>query len=402
MACDLTALLSFARDEGASDLHISAGLPPLLRIRGEIMKLEMAPLSAEDTHAAIYDILNDEQKRLFEEHRDLDFAFEIPGVSRFRANVLWQQRGEGAVFRVVPTTVKTLEELGMPKVLKDLAMKEKGLVVVTGPTGSGKSTTLAAMVDHVNDTRRGHILTIEDPIEFVHTPKKCVINQREVGPHTKSFAAALRAALREDPDVILVGELRDLETTQLAISAAETGHLVFATLHTNSASKTVDRIIDIFPSGQQAQVRTMLSESLEGVVAQSLLPSKDGKGRVAALEVLVGVPALRNLIREDKTAQILSVIQTGAQHGMQSLDQSLRDLVMQGRLSRGEAMKKSSNPRLFEGVGAGSAGAAEGAMGGTPARPVPLAAGSVTGGTGAMRPAPAPEPEKKKPGLFGR
>jgi twitching motility protein PilT len=408
MACDLTALLGFAGDQGASDLHISAGLPPLLRIRGEIVKLEMAPLSAEATHAAIYDILNDEQKRLFEEHRDLDFAFEIPGVSRFRANVLWQQRGEGAVFRLVPTSVKSLDELGMPKVLKDLAAKEKGLVVVTGPTGSGKSTTLAAMVDHVNDTRRGHILTIEDPIEFVHTPKKCVINQREVGPHTKSFAAALRAALREDPDVILVGELRDLETTQLAISAAETGHLVFATLHTNSAAKTVDRIIDIFPAGQQSQVRTMLSESLEGVVAQSLLPAKDGKGRVAALEVLVGVPALRNLIREDKTAQILSVIQTGAQHGMQSLDQSLRDLVMQGRLSRSEAMKKSSNPKLFEGVTVGGMGGAEGAgMPGAPAtaaRPVHVApaAGVVIGGPGAARPAPPPAAEKRKPGLFGR
>jgi twitching motility protein PilT len=408
MATDLTALLSFAKDEGASDLHISAGLPPLLRIRGEIMKLEMPPLSAEGTHAAIYDILNDEQKRLFEEHKDLDFAFEIPGVSRFRANVLWQQRGEAAVFRLVPTSVKGLDELGMPKVLKDLASKEKGLVVVTGPTGSGKSTTLAAMVDHVNETRRGHILTIEDPIEFVHTPKKCVINQREVGPHTKSFGAALRAALREDPDVILVGELRDLETTQLAISAAETGHLVFATLHTNSASKTVDRVIDIFPSGQQAQVRTMLSESLEGVVAQSLLPSKDGKGRVAALEVLVGVPALRNLIREDKTAQILSVIQTGAQHGMQSLDQSLRDLVMQGRLSRHEAMKKSSNPKLFEGVAVGGMGGAEGGAQAPAAataaaqRPAAPMAGTVLGGPSAVRPASAPEPEKKKTGLFGR
>jgi twitching motility protein PilT len=400
MPCDLTALLGFAKDEGASDLHISAGLPPLLRIRGEIVKLEMPPLAADETHAAIYDILNDEQKKKFEEHRDLDFAFEIPGVSRFRANVLWQQRGEGAVFRLVPTSVKSLDELGMPKVLKDLALKEKGLVVVTGPTGSGKSTTLAAMVDHVNETRRGHILTIEDPIEFVHTPKRCVINQREVGPHTHSFAAALRAALREDPDVILVGELRDLETTQLAISAAETGHLVFATLHTNSAAKTVDRIIDIFPAGQQAQVRTMLSESLEGVVAQSLLPSKDGKGRVAALEVLIGVPALRNLIREDKTAQILSVIQTGAQHGMQSLDQSLRDLVMQGRLSRAEAMKKSSNPKLFEGVGVGGIGGGEGTPAG--ARPVPATALGAGGSPAAAPPGvQAGEAAKKRPGLFG-
>lgn len=351
MAHDLTALLTFAQEQNASDLHIAPDMPPLVRIRGEMVPLEMAPLTGEETHAAIYDILNDVQKRVFEDRHDLDFAFEIPGVSRFRANVLFQQRGPGAVFRVVPTKIRSLDEMGMPNVLKDLSLREKGLVIVTGPTGSGKSTTLAAMVNHVNETQRGHILTIEDPIEFVHQSKKCLVRQREVGPHTHSFASALRAALREDPDVILVGELRDLETTQLAISAAETGHLVFATLHTNSASKTVDRIIDIFPSGQQAQVRTMLSESIEGVVAQTLLPSKDGKGRVAALEVLVGVPALRNLIREDKTAQILSIIQTGAQHGMQSLDQSLRDLVMQGMLSREEAMKKSSNPRLFDAAG---------------------------------------------------
>ena len=351
MAFDLTALLGFAHDQGASDLHISAGLPPMIRIRGEMVRLDLPALAADDAHASIYDILNDEQKRVFEADRELDFAFEIKGLSRFRANVFRQQRGEAAVFRLVPNVVKTLEELAMPKILQDLASREKGLVLVTGPTGSGKSTTLAAMINHVNENERGHIITVEDPIEFVHESKRCLVNQREVGYHTHSFTNALRASLREDPDVILVGELRDLETTQLAITAAETGHLVFATLHTNSASKTVDRIIDIFPSGQQAQIRTMLSESIEGVVCQSLLPSKDGKGRVAALEVLVAVPALRNLIREDKTAQILSVIQTGAQHGMQSLDQSLRELVMQGRLSRDEAMKKSSNPRLFEGAG---------------------------------------------------
>ncbi len=351
MALDLTELLNFAKEQGASDLHIAPEMPPLVRIRGEMMPLEMAPLTGDDTHAALYDILSDVQKRVFEERHDLDFAFELPDISRYRANVMLQKGGPGGVFRVVPTKVRTLDEMGMPKVLKDLSLLEKGLVLVTGPTGSGKSTTLAAMVDFINETRRGHILTIEDPIEFVHTSKKCLVRQREVGPHTHSFTNALRAALREDPDVILVGELRDLETTQLAISAAETGHLVLATLHTNSASKTVDRIIDIFPTGQQAQIRTMLSESIEGVVAQSLLLSKDGKSRVAALEVLVGVPALRNLIREDKTAQILSVIQTGAQHGMQSLDQSLRDLVMQGKLSREEAMKKSSNPRVFDAAG---------------------------------------------------
>ncbi len=348
MSIDLTAILAFAKEKGASDIHICPELPPLLRLHGNILRLDMPALSADHTRQIIYDVLNDEQKRVFEERHEVDFALEIPSISRFRANVFSQRRGVQAVFRLIPSRIKTLEELGMPPVLKDLSSKDKGLVVVTGPTGSGKSTTLAAMVDYINQNERGHILTVEDPIEFVHEPKKCLVSQREVGPNTHSFANALRAALREDPDVILVGELRDLETTQLAITAAETGHLVFGTLHTNSAAKTVDRIIDIFPAGQQAQVRTMFSESIEGVVAQTLLPAKDGNGRVAALEVLVGVPALRNLIREDKTAQILSVIQTGAQHGMISLDQSLRDLVMQGKLSREVAMRKSSSPRHFE------------------------------------------------------
>jgi len=384
MAFDLTALLGFANDQGASDLHVSAGLPPMLRIRGEMVRLELPALSRDDAHAAIYDILQDEHKKLFEEHHELDFAFEIPGLSRFRANVMMQSRGEAAVFRLVPTKIRTLEELGMPGVLKTLSDKERGLVVVTGPTGSGKSTTLAAMINYVNETVRGHIITVEDPIEFVHESKRCLINQREVGPHTRSFAAALRASLREDPDVILVGELRDLETTQLAISAAETGHLVFATLHTNSASKTIDRIIDIFPAGQQAQIRTMLSESLQGVVAQTLLPAKDGKGRVAAVEVLVGVPALRNLIREDKTAQILSVIQTGANHGMISLDQHLRELVMQGRLARADAARWASNPSVFE------TPAAPGAPGAGGARPA-----AVPGA--AVRPADA----ARRPGMFG-
>ena len=369
MAFDLTALLGFANDEGASDLHISAGVPPMVRIRGEMVRLDLPALTRDDAHAAIYDVLNDSQKKLFEEFLDIDFAFDIPGVSRFRANVFIQNRGAAAVFRIVPSKVKTLEELGMPKVLKDLANRDKGMVVVTGPTGSGKSTTLAAMIDYINETQRSHILTVEDPIEFVHESKKSLVNQREVGPHTQSFANALRGALREDPDIILVGELRDLETTSLAITAAETGHLVFATLHTNSASKTVDRIIDIFPSGQQAQVRTMFSESIEGIVAQTLLPSKDGKGRVAAIEVLVGVPALRNLIREDKTAQIMSVIQTGSQFGMQSLDQSLRELVMQGKLSRTDAMAKASSPRLFEGAGGGADG---GGMADPMRRPTPM------------------------------
>ena len=404
MALDLTAILAFAKDEGASDLHVCPGLPPVLRLRGEVRPLEMPALAPDDTRVAIYDLLNDDQKRIFEERHDLDFAFEIPNLSRFRANVLVQRLGVAAVFRLVPSSVKSLEELALPPVLQQLSRLERGLVVVTGPTGSGKSTTLAAMVDHINASERLHILTIEDPIEFVHQPKKSVITQREVGPHTHSFTNALRAALREDPDVILVGELRDLETTQLAITAAETGHLVFATLHTSSASKTIDRMIDIFPSGQQAQVRTMLSESIEGVVAQTLLPAKNDKGRVAALEVLVGVPALRNLIREDKTAQILSVIQTGAQHGMISLDQHLRELVMQGRLSRDVAMKHSSNPRLFETPqGAAGPGGGNGAPGGAGTAGGAAAAGTgarpLTGGV-APRPA-APDPARK-PGLFGR
>ncbi len=384
MSFDLTALLGFAKDQGASDLHISAGMPPILRLNGEMVRLEMPPLTRDEAHAALYDILQDNQKKEFEERHEMDFAFEIPGLARFRANMLMQLRGEAAVFRLVPTQVKTLEQLGMPDVLRQLAEKERGLVVVTGPTGSGKSTTLAAMVNYVNETLKGHIVTVEDPIEFVHEPKKCLITQREVGPHTHSFSNALRAALREDPDVILVGELRDLETTQLAISAAETGHLVFATLHTNSAAKAIDRIIDIFPSGQQSQIRTMLSESLEGVVAQILLPTKEGNGRVAAIEVLVGVPALRNLIREDKNAQILSVIQTGSAHGMRSLDQSLRDLVMQGKLSRAEAMKHASHPNLFENATA----AAHGAAGAS--------------GTPSARSAANPAEHAKRPGLFSK
>jgi len=376
MAFDLTALLGFAKDQGASDLHLSAGMPPMLRLNGEMVKLDMPSLTRDEAHAAIFDILQDDQKRIFEEFREIDFAFDIPNMSRFRGNVMMQMRGEAAVFRLVPNQVQTLAELGLPDVLQQLAEKERGLVIVTGPTGSGKSTTLAAMLNHVNETLRGHIITVEDPIEFVHESKRCLVNQREVGPHTKNFANALRSALREDPDVILVGELRDLETTSLAVTAAETGHLVLATLHTNSAAKAIDRMIDIFPAGQQAQIRTMLSESLEGIIAQSLLRTKDGKGRVAAVEVLVGVPALRNLIREDKTAQILSVIQTGTIHGMRSLDQSLRDLVMQGRLSRSEAMKYASHANVFENPAAPAANA--------PQRPA------------------APITESKRPGLFSR
>ena len=348
MAVKIQPLLQAIVNAGASDLHVSTGMPPIARLRGEMVPLQAPPLDPELTRQALYELLTDAQRAQFAERLDLDFAIEIPGLARFRANYFEQRRGMAAVFRVISSKIPTLEQLGTPRVLKDLALRERGLVLVTGPTGSGKSSTLAAMIDHVNETRQKHIITIEDPIEFVHQPKKCLINQREVGAHTESFSAALRGALREDPDVMLVGELRDLETTSLAITAAETGHLVFGTLHTNSAAKTIDRLIDVFPTGQQAQVRTMLSESLEGVVAQTLIPTADKKGRVAAFEILVGVNALRNLIREDKTSQIQSVIQVGAAQGMMTLDQSLKELVISGKITRDEALARSTNPKLFE------------------------------------------------------
>ncbi|HKQ20314.1 MAG TPA: type IV pilus twitching motility protein PilT [Candidatus Eisenbacteria bacterium] len=354
---DIQTLLKATVEAGASDLHISAGMPPMIRLRGEMVRSQAPAQSDEESRAMLYTLMNENQRKDFQARHEIDFAFEVPGLSRFRANIFEQRRGIGGVFRVIATKIRTLEELNTPAVLRNLAMLDRGLVLVTGPTGSGKSTTLAAMIDYVNANRAGHIITIEDPIEFVHESKKCLINQREVGAQTESFSAALRSALREDPDILLVGELRDLETTALAITAAETGHLVFGTLHTNSAAKTIDRLIDIFPADRQAQIRTMVSESLEGVIAQSLLATADGKGRVAALEILVGVPALRNLIREDKTTQIASVMQVGAQHGMQTLDQALKDLVISGKISRELAAERSTNPRLFDGVGPPQAGA---------------------------------------------
>jgi twitching motility protein PilT len=362
MPVDIHALLKAIVEAKASDLHISTASPPMARIRGEIVAFQAPPLDPKETRDALYAILNPAQRAHFEEHHELDFAFEIPGLSRFRANFFEQRRGVGGVFRVIASQVPTLEELKGPAILRDLASKERGLVLVTGPTGSGKSTTLAAMVDYANQTFAKHIITIEDPIEFVHERKRCLINQREVGEHTDSFAAALRGALREDPDILLVGELRDLETTSLAITAAETGHLVFGTLHTNSAPKTIDRLVDIFPADRQAQVRTMLSESLEGVVAQTLIPTADGKGRVAAHEILIGVPALRNLIREGKTAQIPSMMQVGAKDGMVMLDQALKDLVTSGKITAAAALSRSTNPKLFESGMAASqaAGAAAG------------------------------------------
>ncbi|HEU4345117.1 MAG TPA: type IV pilus twitching motility protein PilT [Candidatus Binatia bacterium] len=351
---DITQLLAFGVEQGASDCHLSAGEPPMLRVHGDLKKLDHAPLTKEDVHNLVYDVMSDQQRKRFEETHECDFSFELGQVARFRVNVFLQRKGEGAVFRTIPTKIVPLEELGMPPVLKQLCEKEKGLVLVTGPTGSGKSTTLAAMIDYLNNGYEGHILTVEDPIEFVHESKKCLINQRELGPHTQSFANALRAALREDPDVILVGEMRDLETIQLAITAAETGHLVFGTLHTSSAPKTVDRVIDVFPSGQQAQIRAQFSESIEAVITQTLLKKKTG-GRVAALEILIGTTAVRNLIREAKIHQIPGTMQVSRKDGMQTMDMALQDLVARGLVTKEEAQSRSSNPNLF---GAGNPGSA--------------------------------------------
>jgi twitching motility protein PilT len=328
---------SLARD--ASDLHLSAGEPPLMRVHGDLVRSEHAALGPAEVSELVNSIMSPEQRRHFESEHEVDFSCQLSGQGRFRVNVFMQSRGPGAVLRAIPTKIPSLGSLNLPPVLKELCDRERGLVLVTGPTGSGKSTTLAAMIDLINDTWNGHILTIEDPIEFVHTPKRCLVNQREVGPHTGSFANALRSALREDPDVILIGEMRDLETISLALTAAETGHLVFGTLHTSSAPKTVDRVIDVFPAGQQAQIRTMLSESLEAVVSQTLLKKKGG-GRVAACEILVAVPAIRNLIREGKLHQIPSMMQTGQRVGMHSLDMALADLVKRGLVERTEAPQR--------------------------------------------------------------
>jgi twitching motility protein PilT len=343
---DITELLTFAVKEGASDAHLSSGEPPMLRIHGDIKRVEHPPLTRDQVHTMAFDVMNDAQRRIFQEKLEIDFSFELGEVARFRVNVFLTRRGEAAVFRVIPSQIVTLDGLGMPPVLKELCKRDRGLVLVTGPTGCGKSTTLAAMVHHINETEEVSIITIEDPIEFVHESRRALVNQREVGMHTHSFANALRGALREDPDVILVGEMRDLETIALALTAAETGQLVFATLHTSSAPKTVDRVIDAFPSEQQNQVRTMLSESLLAVITQTLCKGKAG-GRVAALEVLVGVPAVRNLIREGKIHQLPSVMQTGQRQGMQTLDMALQDLVVRGMITKEEAQLKAANPQLF-------------------------------------------------------
>ncbi len=343
---DVTELLAFAVKNNASDLHLSAGLPPMIRVDGEIRRINVPPLDAKAVHTLIYDIMNDKQRKDYEEFLETDFSFELQGTARFRVNAFNQNRGAGAVFRTIPSRVLTLEELGAPKVFQEIAMQPRGLVLVTGPTGSGKSTTLAAMIDYINETKHDHILTIEDPIEFVHDSKKCLVNQREVHRDTHSFSAALRSALREDPDIVLVGEMRDLETIRLALTAAETGHLVFGTLHTTSAAKTIDRVIDVFPAGEKAMVRSMLSESIQSIIAQTLL-KKNGGGRVAAHEILIGTPAIRNLIREDKVAQMYSAMQTGMSLGMQTLDHGLKQLMSKGIVSRQEVRNKAKNKEDF-------------------------------------------------------
>lgn len=355
---DITQLLAFGVEQGASDCHLSSGEPPMLRIHGDLKKLDHPALTKEQVHSMAYDIMSDAQRKQFEESHEVDFSFEMANIARFRVNVFLQRNGEGAVFRTIPTKILTLEQLGMPPILKHICNKEKGLVLVTGPTGSGKSTTLAAMIDHLNNSFEGHILTVEDPIEFVHQSKKCLVNQRELGLHTHSFANALRAALREDPDIILVGEMRDLETIQLALTAAETGHLVFGTLHTSSAPKTVDRVIDVFPPNQQAQIRAQFAESIEAVMTQTLLKKKGG-GRAAALEIMTGTTAIRNLIREGKIHQIPGTMQVSQKDGMQTMDMALVDLVNRGIVTKEEAQSRSMNPNLFGGA-FGVAGTATG------------------------------------------
>lgn len=386
---DIADLLVLCPQMGASDIHLTVGTPPAMRIHGRIERVAGAePLTREKLRVMLYDILTEQQKSRFEENKELDFAVELANVGRFRVNAFIGRNGEGAVFRNIPTKIMGFEELGLPDVVRSMAEFDKGLVLVTGPTGSGKSTTLAAMIDLINRTRHEHILTIEDPIEFVHPHQKCIVNQREVGPHTFSFANALRSALREDPDVILIGEMRDLETIGMAITAAETGHLVFGTLHTMGAPQTVDRIIDVFPTDQQEQVRAQLADSIRGVVSQALLPVAQGRGRVAALEIMVANSAIRNLIREAKTFQMASVIETNTASGMCTLDQSLKKLMREGRITREVALGKAHDRQSLEEEDTANVNGAESSFGnarslnsvlGAPPTAVPVPAGAGAG-----------------------
>ncbi|MEN8107860.1 MAG: type IV pilus twitching motility protein PilT [Pseudomonadota bacterium] len=343
---DIAELLTFSVKNGASDLHLSAGMPPMIRVDGDMRKVNVPVLDHKTVHGLVYDIMNDKQRKDFEEFLETDFSFEIPDLARFRVNAFNHNRGAGAVFRTIPSEILSLEDLGTPPIFKNISDNARGLVLVTGPTGSGKSTTLAAMIDYLNNKSYAHILTIEDPIEFVHESKKCLVNQREVHRDTLGFNEALRSALREDPDIILVGEMRDLETIRLALTAAETGHLVFGTLHTSSAAKTIDRIIDVFPAAEKTMVRSMLSESLRAVIAQTLM-KKIGGGRIAAWEIMIGTPAIRNLIREDKVAQMYSAIQTGQASGMTTLDQYLQDILVRGLISKQDARRRAANKETF-------------------------------------------------------
>jgi len=351
---DIAQLLTFSVKQGASDLHLSAGVEPMIRVDGDLKRINLPPLDHKQVHDMIYDIMNDRQRKAYDEFFETDFSFEIPGLARFRVNAFTQARGSGAVFRTIPSKVLTLEDLKAPSIFKDIAETPRGLVLVTGPTGSGKSTTLAAIVNYINENDFGHILTIEDPIEFVHQSKKCLVNQREVHRDTLGFSEALRSALREDPDTILVGEMRDLETIRLALTAAETGHLVFGTLHTTSASKTIDRVVDVFPAAEKDMVRAMLSTGLRAVIAQTLMKRRGG-GRIAAHEILIATPAVRALIKENKIAQMYSTIQTSAKDGMQTLDQCLKDLVKRGLVDVAEARARAENKNDFTAsMGSGS------------------------------------------------